>query len=194
MNAQSFMLRVRHIEGASQLLAPTVGIFAPSVAEGQLVSAEQDVGIIETLGVSRSLVVPSGVAGRVSARIGGPLARVPVAYGDALITLSAAEVADVSPSGPAGDADSSVPTFSAPMSGRFYGRPSPTEAPFISAGDTVTQGQTVGLLEVMKTFNRLVYQGDTLPEQALVTEIVPNDGDDVVRGDPILRLGLPQGD
>jgi hypothetical protein len=40
----------------------------------------------------------------------------------------------------------------------------------------------------MKTFNRLVYQGDTLPGQATVERIVPNEGDDVVRGDVILAL------
>ena len=46
----------------------------------------------------------------------------------------------------------------------------------------------MGLLEVMKTFNRLVYQGDSLPGQAKVAQILPSDGDDVVRGDPILLL------
>ena len=50
-------------------------------------------------------------------------------------------------------------------------------------------GQTIGLLEVMKTFNRLVYQGDGLPARALVEKIVPGDGDDVARGDVILLLG-----
>jgi acetyl-CoA carboxylase biotin carboxyl carrier protein len=53
----------------------------------------------------------------------------------------------------------------------------------------VTHGQTVGLLEVMKTFNRLVYQGDGLPTEATIERVVPEDGDDVVRGDPILLLG-----
>jgi biotin carboxyl carrier protein len=52
----------------------------------------------------------------------------------------------------------------------------------------VQHGKTVGLLEVMKTFNRLVYQGDALPAQATVEKIVPNEGDDVVRGDVILAL------
>ncbi|MGB9339886.1 MAG: biotin/lipoyl-containing protein, partial [Polyangiales bacterium] len=70
-----------------------------------------------------------------------------------------------------------------------YSRPSPTEPPFISVGDIVQRGQTVGLLEVMKTFNRLVYQGDALPDEAKVERIVPNEGDDVVRGDVILALG-----
>ncbi|NNE20188.1 MAG: hypothetical protein HKN10_17100 [Myxococcales bacterium] len=78
--------------------------------------------------------------------------------------------------------------FTAPMSGRFYGRPSPSEAPFVSAGDIVQRGQTLGLLEVMKTFNRLVYQGDHLPDAAKVEKVVPNEGDDVVRGDVILAL------
>jgi hypothetical protein len=41
----------------------------------------------------------------------------------------------------------------------------------------------------MKTFNRLVYQGDALPERAKVERIVPKEGDDVVRGDVILALG-----
>jgi acetyl-CoA carboxylase biotin carboxyl carrier protein len=74
------------------------------------------------------------------------------------------------------------------MSGRFYSRPSPTEPPFVAAGEVVQRGRTVGLLEVMKTFNRLVYQGDDLPEQAKVDRVVPNEGDDVVRGDVILAL------
>jgi acetyl-CoA carboxylase biotin carboxyl carrier protein len=74
------------------------------------------------------------------------------------------------------------------MSGRFYGRPSPEEAPFVVPGDTVKLGQTVGLLEVMKTFNRLVYEGDGLPDTARIVAVVPADGDDVTRGEPILRL------
>jgi acetyl-CoA carboxylase biotin carboxyl carrier protein len=75
------------------------------------------------------------------------------------------------------------------MSGRFYSRPSPNDPPFVSAGEIVQRGQTIGLLEVMKTFNRLVYQGDALPERAVVEKIVPGEGDDVVRGDVILALG-----
>jgi biotin carboxyl carrier protein len=78
--------------------------------------------------------------------------------------------------------------FIAPMSGRFYSRPSPSEPPFVSDGDIVKRGQTLGLLEVMKTFNRLVYEGDSLPDAAKVEKVVPNEGDDVVRGDVILAL------
>jgi acetyl-CoA carboxylase biotin carboxyl carrier protein len=141
------------------------------------------------LGVLRELIVPSGVAGRVTGRIGGGRSRVPVQYGDALLSISAASMTNVTEPGSFVSAEQEgALAFAAPMSGRFYSRPSPVEAPFVSAGDIVRRGQTVGLLEVMKTFNRLVYQGDALPDEAKVEKIVPNEGDDVVRGDVILAL------
>ena len=122
------------------------------------------------------------------------LIRVPVQYGDALLGLSTAELADAASSETRADVRSSALAFMAPMSGRFYGRPSPNEPPFVSRGDTVTHGQTIGLLEVMKTFNRLVYQGEGMPERAVIEEIVAKDGDDVVRGEPVLRLAPYDGD
>ncbi len=40
----------------------------------------------------------------------------------------------------------------APLPGTFYTKPSPGEAPYKSEGDAVAVGDTVGLIEVMKTF------------------------------------------
>jgi acetyl-CoA carboxylase biotin carboxyl carrier protein len=191
MSGGGHVLRARPGDGeSSDLLAPSVGVFTPAVIEGELVSAGQVVGTIDVLGVMRELTVPEGVAGRVTQRVGGGRSRVPVQYGDALFAISTASMGDVTARTSAVSADSQgAPSFVAPMSGRFYSRPSPTEPPFVAVGDTVQQGQTVGLLEVMKTFNRLVYQGDALPERAKVERIVPKEGDDVVRGDVILALG-----
>jgi acetyl-CoA carboxylase biotin carboxyl carrier protein len=176
------------------LLATTVGVFAPTVREGELMSAGQMVGTIDVLGVLHELIVPPGVAGRVTERLGGERSRVPVQYGDALFAVSTASKESITaPTSPVSDDAQGALSFVAPMSGRFYVRPSPGEPPFVAAGDTVRRGQTVGLLEVMKTFNRLVYEGDALPDQAAVHEVVPKDGDDVVRGDVILALrALPE--
>jgi acetyl-CoA carboxylase biotin carboxyl carrier protein len=173
----------------SDLVAPSVGVFTPAVIEGELVSSGQVVGMLDVLGVLRELSVPEGVSGQVTQCAGGGRARVPVQYGDTLLAISTAstgELVAVTPAAVAGT--EGAPSFVAPLSGRFYIRPSPTEAPFVSVGDTVQRGQTVGLLEVMKTFNRLVYQGDELLKEAKVVKIVPNEGDDVVRGDVILIL------
>jgi len=194
MSGRGQNLRAEESSDAAELLAPGVGIFTPSVAAGELVAAGQSIGTLEVLGVRRSLLVPDGVAGRVTHRSGDARTRVPVQYGEALITVSKGAMSRATPQSRPGVSDTgSDLSFPAPMSGRFYGRPSPDEAPFVSAGDTVQRGQTVGLLEVMKTFNRLVYEGDGLPEEATIERVVPDDGDDVVRGDPVLLLGTKKG-
>jgi acetyl-CoA carboxylase biotin carboxyl carrier protein len=76
----------------------------------------------------------------------------------------------------------------APSSGRFWARPSPDKPSFVSVGDVVTAGQTVCLLEVMKTFHRVTYAGDGLPERARVLAIRPADGDDLAAGDVLVEL------
>ncbi|MEP3245539.1 MAG: acetyl-CoA carboxylase [Sneathiella sp.] len=39
-----------------------------------------------------------------------------------------------------------------PLPGTFYHKPSPEEPPFKSEGSAVKTGDTIGLIEVMKTF------------------------------------------
>lgn len=190
MSEGRIVLRARPCDGGTNdLLATTVGVFAPAVAEGELVSAGQVVGTIDVLGVLHELTVPAGIAGRVAECVGDGRLRVPVGYGETLLVVSSTSIGDVATETSSDSADAQdALAFVAPMSGRFYSRPSPTEPPFVAAGDTVQSGQTVGLLEVMKTFNRLVYQGDELPGQARVDKVVPAEGADVVRGDVILLL------
>ena len=194
MSDSPIVLRARPgADGSSELLAPSVGVFTPSISPGALVSGGQAIGVLDVLGVRRPLVVPGGVAGRVTSRSGGARARVPVQFGDVLLRVSTGAIAESASEGATGSTSAGAAlSFDAPMSGRFYGRPSPNEAPFVQAGDHVAQGQTVGLLEVMKTFNRLVYQGDGLPQEAVVDRVVPEDGADVVRGDAILLLATPE--
>lgn len=40
----------------------------------------------------------------------------------------------------------------APVAGIFYCRPSPDKPPFKAAGEAISVGETVGLIEVMKSF------------------------------------------
>lgn len=47
-----------------------------------------------------------------------------------------------------------------PMDGMFYLSPSPKDPPFVAVGDEIAPGQTVGLIEVMKSFYPLKYQGN----------------------------------
>ena len=47
-------------------------------------------------------------------------------------------------------------TLPSPLPGTFYRRPSPDTPRFKEIGDPVAQGDTIGLIEVMKTFTPVI--------------------------------------
>lgn len=174
-------------DGTIELLAPSVGLWRDAPREGSIVVPGESVGALETLGRLVVLEVPSGVRGIVREVFDVQRARSAVDYATVLF------VVDPSVAGAEAAVEQrAVATdglrFIAPMSGRFYQRPAPDKPVFVKAGDTIHKGQAIGLLEVMKTFNRVLYEGDELPDTAKVVEVVPADGDDINRGDAILIL------
>ena len=70
-----------------------------------------------------------------------------------------------------------------PMVGVAYLAPEPGAAPFITLGGKVAQGQTVLLIEAMKTFNDIV-----APRGGTVTAILVEDGQPVEYGEPLLVI------
>ena len=56
---------------------------------------------------------------------------------------------------PAAPAASGALVVKAPMVGTFYRAPSPQSPPFVVAGDTVEEGQTLCLIEAMKLMNEI---------------------------------------
>jgi len=174
-----------------RLLAPAVGLFRPS-RRGELIRPGALVGELEVLGELVRVLAPAGAHGVLVDPLGGSVARRPVAFGDVLFTLDG-EVSvgadgdtENGPASASGMATGMV--FRSPTSGRYYARPSPDAPPFVVVGDEVSVGQTIALLEVMKTFNRVQYGGPGVPERAKVVRVVPENESDLGSGDPILEL------
>ena len=46
-------------------------------------------------------------------------------------------------------------TVQSPLPGVFYRKPSPDADPFVAEGTEVSEGQVIGLIEVMKNFSEL---------------------------------------
>jgi biotin carboxyl carrier protein len=46
-------------------------------------------------------------------------------------------------------------TIKSPLPGTFYRRPSPEADPYVSEGDQVTEGDVIGLVEIMKNFHEV---------------------------------------
>jgi biotin carboxyl carrier protein len=76
-----------------------------------------------------------------------------------------------------------ITTVSAPMPGTFYLRPAPDQPPFKQDGDAVATGETVGLIEVMKTFNAVTAE----TAGKLVRYLVDNE-EPVMAGDPLYEI------
>lgn len=176
-------------DGRLMLRSPTVGLWREAPALGALVQGGARIGRIETLGVLRAISAPEGAHGAVVELGGASLARRPVDYGAPMLVLDSAALGAASVGAAAVAArghDAGATVFRSPMSGRFYSRPAPDEAPFVSEGDALVAGQTVCLLEVMKTFNRIAYGGEH--GAARITRLLVREGDDVEEGQPIFEL------
>jgi len=67
-----------------------------------------------------------------------------------------------------------------PMVGTIYLAPQPGANPFIKVGDKVTQGQTLLIIEAMKTMNPI-----PAPKAGVVRAILAEDGQPVEFGEPL---------
>jgi acetyl-CoA carboxylase biotin carboxyl carrier protein len=83
---------------------------------------------------------------------------------------------------PAGEIDPKHPgLIASPMVGVAYLAPEPGAAPFITLGGRVEQGQTLLLIEAMKTFNQI-----RSPRAGTVTRILVESGTPVEYGEPLV--------
>ena len=105
---------------------------------------------------------------------------VPAAIPAAVVAPATAEpaAAPVPPAKPAGD------TVKSPMVGTVYLQSQPGEPAFVRVGDRVSQGQTLLLVEAMKTMNPI-----GAPRDGVVLELLVADGQPVEYGEPLAVLG-----
>jgi acetyl-CoA carboxylase biotin carboxyl carrier protein len=96
----------------------------------------------------------------------------------------AAPVAPAAPTPAPADADATHPGMvPSPMVGVAYLSPEPGAAPYITQGARVAQGQTLLLIEAMKTFNQI-----KAPRSGTITRILIENGSPVEYGEPLLVI------
>jgi acetyl-CoA carboxylase biotin carboxyl carrier protein len=101
-----------------------------------------------------------------------PAAAAPAAVAAPLAVASAAE------------ADAAHPgLITSPMVGVAYLSPEPGAAAFVTLGAKVAQGQTLMLIEAMKTFNQI-----RAPRAGTVTRILVEGGSPVEYGEPLMII------
>ena len=74
-------------------------------------------------------------------------------------------------------------TLTSPMVGTCYHSPAPGSPAFVEVGQTVKEGQTVLIIEAMKTMNQI-----PAPRSGKVTKIMVSDASPVEFGEPLLVI------
>lgn len=76
-----------------------------------------------------------------------------------------------------------INSITSPMVGTYYSAPSPTAKPFVSIGQQVKEGDTIGIIEAMKIMNQI--EAD---QSGVVVNILVKDGDAVEFGQPLIVI------
>jgi len=84
----------------------------------------------------------------------------------------------------AADPKSHPGAVTSPMVGTVYLRPSPDAEQFKKAGDSVKEGETILLVEAMKTFNPI-----TAPKSGTLKELLVDDAQPVEYGEALFIVG-----
>ncbi len=141
--------------------------------------------LLNETGLSEIEIEKEGLKVRVARQVASTLAYAPAA------PLSSSAAPGAAPSGPgasaaapAGPDPANHPgCVKSPMVGTAYRSPEPGAPVFIDIGTRVTQGQTLLIIEAMKTMNHI-----PAPRTGVVKEILIENGQPVEFGEPLVII------
>jgi acetyl-CoA carboxylase biotin carboxyl carrier protein len=152
--------------------------------EAEKPAAEQQIirdlaHILNETGLSEIEIEKSGLKIRVARTI-TVAAALPAAHAPAAGPASAA-----APGGPgsAGDPAKHPGAVKSPMVGTAYRSPEPTAPAFVEVGSRVQQGETLLIIEAMKTMNQI-----PAPRAGTVTAVLFENGQPVEFGEPLVII------
>ena len=110
-------------------------------------------------------------------------ASVPSAYMPAAAAAPAPVAVAAAPASAAADLSKHPGVVPSPMVGTAYWSPEPGAKPFVEVGSKVSAGQTLLIIEAMKTMNQI-----PSPRAGTVTQILIEDGQPVEFGEPLMII------
>jgi acetyl-CoA carboxylase biotin carboxyl carrier protein len=159
------------IRALAQILKDT------DLSEIELVEKDSRIRVARTLpapALAPHYAWPAGlVPAAANGAAGAAAAEMPVAAPVATVSVGVAAAETVDPKHPG--------LIASPMVGVVYLSPEPGAAPFVTVGSRVAQGQTLLLIEAMKTFNQV-----RAPRAGVVSRILVEAGMPVEYGEPLM--------
>lgn len=147
--------------------------------EHQLIRELAD--LLNDTGLSEIEIEKSGLRIRVARQLNVTAA--PLAMPAMVASAAHAGAAATAAEGPAADPAKHPGAVKSPMVGTAYRAPEPGAAPFIEVGSRVAQGDTLLIIEAMKTMNQI-----PAPKAGTVSAILFENGQPVEFGEPLVII------
>lgn len=164
-----------------ELLCPAIGQVQIELKIGQVLGPKQLIGSIRVLGEKYLLLSSNDSLGEICEI--KALKNFNAQYGEVLLKVKSL-LSEKNAKATHTTKDSGK-AFLSPMDGMFYWSASPDSPPFVEIGQKIKPGQTIGLIEVMKCFYPVVFDG-TRP--SMVKKTLLASGSPVQVGTPLLAV------
>lgn len=183
-------------ETQHRILAPAVGYYSERPQNNTFLSGGAFVGKLKILNSYYDLHLPADIFGQVGSEEKTDLV-IPVEYGQELFRLNPEKslidkgITTGAESELKGD-DTAEPDegflVTAFTNGIFYAKPSPDAPSFVSQGQEIEKGKAMGLIEVMKTFNHIIFHGTEKSDRGKIKKIYVKDSQEVKQGEPLFLI------
>lgn len=152
--------------------------YKPNAAEAAWI--RELAAILDQTGLTEIEIEKSDVRVRVARMVSaGPA----VAYAPASAPVPAVPAATSAAPVPAAKEGPPAGAITSPMVGTIYLSPSPGADAFVKTGDKVAQGQTLMIVEAMKTMNPIA-----APKAGVVRQVLVRDAQPVEFGEPLIVI------
>lgn len=188
---------IEESDSQQSIRAPAVGYYSNCPRTGDFLVGGSFMGKLETLNSTYYLYLPESVYGQVFAAESKDFIT-PVQYGQELfrlnpekgqfnkqIMVSEAETRLKDLQDDPSETGFVVRAFTA---GIFYAKPAPDSPPFVAVDQEIEKGKALGLIEVMKTFNHIIFQGTDSSETGRIKKIYVKDAEEVKQGQPLFLI------
>jgi acetyl-CoA carboxylase biotin carboxyl carrier protein len=188
LNALTILEKNHH-----RILSPAVGIFYSFPTKGTFLTAGSSIGKLRVFNTVYDLVLPENVFGEVVFD-GEPDKVIQVEYGQQIFHLNpekgltnlGEKVVETKSTG--GESLEDGHQITAFTTGIFYSKPSPDAAPYVKEGETIEKGKVLGLIEVMKTFNQIIFHGIDSSGTGKIKKILVKDSQEVKLNQPLFLI------
>lgn len=177
-----------------RILSPAVGIYYSFPEKGTLLSARSSIGKMRVFNAVHDVFLPDDLFGEVVVNDERDKV-IPVEYGQELFRLSPPERSDASKRKTSESKPSETGrleegrVITAFTTGIFYRKSSPDAPPYVEEGQTIEKGKVLGLIEVMKTFNHVIFTGMDSSDSGKIKKILVKDAQEVKLNQPLFVIG-----